>query len=169
MSRASIICAATCVGLALAIGITATGLAVARDPGLPNAQRTPGAVNAAVTAASVRSTICVVGYTTKIRPPASYTTALKISQLKSGYNYHGDTNTRDYEEDHLIPLEVGGNPTAVANLWPEPWGVTWNAGKKDQLENALHRLVCAGQVSLSTAQSVFRTNWIAGYAHYVGR
>ncbi len=74
----------------------------------------------------------------------------------------------DYEEDHLIALEVGGSPTAVANLWPEPRFGTWGAAKKDQLENELHRLVCAGRLALRTAQRALATNWIAGYRRYVG-
>ena len=34
---------------------------------------------------------------------------------------YADTNPiSDYEEDHLIPLELGGSPTSPLNLWPEP-------------------------------------------------
>ncbi|MGH9019419.1 MAG: hypothetical protein ACRDV0_00140 [Acidimicrobiales bacterium] len=140
----------------------------ARNPGLPNPALTPGATNPAVTPANIRSTICVAGYSSSVRPPESYTEPLKYRQLDSGYNLRGDTNARDYEEDHLIPLEVGGNPTSVKNLWPEPWNVTWDAGKKDALEGALHRLVCDGRVPLRVAQRVFASNWIAGYRKYVG-
>jgi len=120
-----------------------------------------------VTQSNIHSTICVSGYTKTIRPPESYTYHLKYSQLDGGYNYKGDTSTSDYEEDHLVPLEVGGNPTSVKNLWPEPWLVTWNAGKKDQLENKMHSLVCSGAISLVAAQKVFMTNWIAGYQKYI--
>ena len=35
------------------------------------------------------------------------------------YGY-ADTSTADYEEDHLIPLELGGAPRDPNNLWPEP-------------------------------------------------
>ena len=42
---------------------------------------TPGALNPDVTQATIRSTICVRGWTTTVRPPSSYTSALKIEQL----------------------------------------------------------------------------------------
>jgi hypothetical protein len=135
--------------------------------GLPNPTRTPGATNPAVTPRTLASTICVSGYTKTIRPPSSYTTALKRSQLATGYAVGNDRSTRDYEEDHLIPLEVGGNPTSVKNLWPEPRFGTWNASRKDALENAVHRAVCAHQISLATGQAVFAHNWIAAYPTYV--
>jgi hypothetical protein len=32
-----------------------------------------------------------------------------------------------YEEDHLIPLEDGGDPTDSRNLWPEASKPTWAA------------------------------------------
>jgi len=148
-------------------GIQLPCAGVQRDPGLPNVKATPGAVNPAVTQANIYSTICVSGYTKTIRPPVSYTNRLKYSQLDSGYNYRGDTSAHDYEEDHLVPLEVGGSPSSVKNLWPQPWLVTWNAGKKDQLENKMHSLVCSGSISLAAAQRVFMSNWIAGYQKYV--
>jgi hypothetical protein len=140
--------------------------------GLPIASRTPGALNAAVTQATIRSTICTSGYTKTIRPPERYTYDLKVQQLHSGYAVNGDTLTRDYEEDHLISLEIGGNPTSVKNLWPEPWhgaaSTPWNASVKDALENRLHSLVCSGQLSLRAAQTAEATNWEAAYKKYMG-
>ena len=135
---------------------------------LPNPRVTPGATNPAVTPLTINSTICIVGYTRRIRPAESYTEALKFRQLDGGYNLRGDTRASDYEEDHLIPLEVGGSASAPANLWPEPRHLAWGASRKDRLENALHRLVCSGAVPLRVAQRVFATNWIAGYRRYVG-
>lgn len=153
------------VAATLALGAPA---GAARNPGLPNPSLTPGAVNPAVTPATIHSTICVPGYASAVRPPESYTEPLKYRQLDSGYALRGDTYAGDYEEDHLIPLEVGGNPTSVKNLWPEPWHVTWNAGRKDRLEGVMHDLVCEGRVGLRAAQRMFATNWIAGYLKYVG-
>lgn len=154
-------------GLLLAVSSVVPAGAAGRNPGLPNPRLTPGATNPRVTQATIGSTICVSGYTKTIRPPESYTEPLKYRQLDSGYNLGGDTRASHYEEDHLIPLEVGGNPTSVKNLWPEPWNTFWNAGKKDTLENTMHRLVCSGAVTLVVAQRVFATNWIAGYQRYV--
>lgn len=156
--------------LSAAIGVAAWSVpaGAARNPGLPNPALTPGATNPAVTPATIHSTICVPGYSSSVRPPESYTEPLKYRQLDSGYALHGDTYAGDYEEDHLIPLEVGGSPTSVKNLWPEPWNVTWGAQRKDRLENVMHGLVCSGRVGLRAAQRMFATNWIAGYQRYVG-
>ena len=154
---------------AFQVSISTIALAAQRDPGLPNQQVTPGATNSMVTQENVHSTICVSGYTKTIRPSTSYTNHLKFSQLDSGYNYKGDTRASDYEEDHLGPLEVGGSPTSVKNLWPEPWLISWNAGKKDQLENKIHSLVCSGALTLVEGQKIFMTSWILGYQKYVGK
>jgi hypothetical protein len=126
---------------------------------LPNRTLTPGATNPAVTQATIRSTICLTGYTKTIRPSSSYTTALKREQLAAGYTFHGDLSTSDYEEDHLISLELGGSPASVENLWPEPYAATEGARVKDKVENRLHDLVCSGRLGLRTAQHAIATNW----------
>jgi hypothetical protein len=136
---------------------------------LPNRRRTPGAVNAAVTQATIRSTICLTGYTKTIRPPSSYTTSLKVTQLGSGYAFHGDRSVRDYEEDHLIALELGGAPTQSRNLWPEPYAAARGAKVKDLVENQLHDLVCSGRLSLRSAQRAIAGNWWRAYLKYGGR
>ncbi len=135
---------------------------------LPNSSRTPGATNPAVTQATIGQTICVSGWTATVRPSSSVTTALKVQQLATGYAYNGDTTTGDYEEDHLISLELGGAPAAWANLWPEPYNVAEGARVKDRLENKLHALVCAGTISLAVAQSAIASNWWTAYQTYVG-
>jgi hypothetical protein len=134
---------------------------------LPNSVRTPGATNTEVTQADIDSTICVQGWTATIRPPASYTTGLKKQQLATGYSRGGDTATGDYEEDHLISLELGGSPTSPLNLWPEPYSSPDGARVKDQLENKLRALVCAGTIQLATAQSAIATNWWIAYETYI--
>ena len=137
---------------------------------LPNASVTPGAINRAVSQSNIHSTICVRGYTRTIRPPASYTTALKIRQLSTPpYSGYGDRRTADFEEDHLISLELGGSPTDPKNLWPEPYASTAGARTKDKLENALHALVCNGSLTLRTAQKAIATNWYSAYLKYVPR
>jgi hypothetical protein len=136
---------------------------------LPNRHRTPGAVNAAVTQQTIRSTICRTGYTSTIRPSSSYTTSLKVQQLDSGYAFRGDRSTHDYEEDHLIALELGGAPNNVRNLWPEPYASSAGARTKDLVENQLHDLVCAGRISLRAAQHAIATNWWQAYQLYGGR
>lgn len=131
---------------------------------LPDPAQTPGAINADVTQQNIHSTVCVKGWTKTVRPPAYYTNKLKKAQIAQ-YRY-ADTNLKDYEEDHLIPLSVGGNPTDPHNLWPQPRKSEWNADKKDQLEFALYKAVCRGDVSLNDAREAFRTDWIAAYKRY---
>lgn len=132
--------------------------------GLPDPARTPGAVNPAVTQANIHETVCVRGYTRTIRPPVSYTEPLKREQLRE-YGY-ADQRIWHYEEDHLVPLEVGGAPRDPRNLWPEPRYGYWNAARKDRLENEMHWLVCRGRISLHAAQAVFERDWTAGYRRY---
>ncbi len=142
-------------------------IAVGWLPGEPNPVLTPGALNPDVTQATIGSTICVSGWTATIRPSSSYTTALKIEQI-ADYGY-ADTSTSSYEEDHLIPLELGGAPSDPANLWPEPYdsaladGRDTGARVKDTLETSLKREVCAGQVTLAQAQSEIGDHWVHAF------
>jgi hypothetical protein len=159
---------------------------------VPNPQLFPGATNPDITPENISENICKKGWTTKpIRPPASYTTALKRVQLKSlgdttpnplppvptnsGKSTKPDlskcvehsSNVACYEEDHLISLELGGDPRSPDNLWPEPWFGPWNAHVKDTLENRLHGMVCAGEIPLRDAQQAIATDWVAAYRTYV--
>jgi len=135
--------------------------------GVPNFKLTPGAIDPRVTQATISSTICVLGYTKTVRPPVNYTNSLKYRQLHSGYNVNGDLNMRDYEEDHLIPLEVGGNPTSEKNLFPQYFAATYGARLKDKFENRIHLLVCSGQISLKAGQAAFTPDWTVGYQKYM--
>lgn len=136
---------------------------------LPNPILTPGALNPSVSQSTIQTTICVPGYSSSIRPPVSYTDSLKVSQLANpAYGDTADQNTADYEEDHFIPLSVGGNPTDPKNLWPQPRNTSpYNAGVKDQLEYTLYKMVCAGAISLAGAQSAITSNWVQAYRQYV--
>lgn len=159
MNNASIIAFAAVLG---ALATRAMGQGT-----LPNPAMTPGAINPAVTQETIGSTICVRGWTRTIRPPRQYTSALKRQQiLEFGY---ADRRMSDYEEDHLVPLDLGGSPTDPRNLWPEPRVAAdgWNADLKDELEAVLARLVCSGQVPLAEAQQAIARDWIAAYTRYV--
>jgi hypothetical protein len=133
---------------------------------LPDPARTPGAVDPAVTQATIGDTICVPGWTLTVRPPERYTEELKRRQIEE-YGYT-DQRLGDYEEDHLIPLELGGSPTDPRNLWPEPHRAPggWGSRRKDYLENVLHRLVCSGRLPLDTARQAIAQDWIAAYQRY---
>lgn len=138
------------------------------DQARPNPHVTPGAVNPAVDQANIGETICARGYSRSIRPPEEYTQRLKHLGIRQ-YGY-SDHRLRDYEEDHLISLALGGSPTDPHNLWPEPHHVIggWGSYTKDRLEDRLHRLVCQRRVPLAQAQHDIATDWIAAYKRYIG-
>lgn len=117
---------------------------------------TPGALNPDVTQDSISRTICVHGWTATIRPSAGYTTALKRQQMPD----YGETGPLSaYEEDHQVPLELGGAPRDPRNLWPEPRTGAHPAGEKDRAENAGRAAVCSGRVTLADAQRAILADW----------
>lgn len=124
---------------------------------LPDPTCTPGALNSDVTQATIKSTICKSGWTSTIRPPVSYTNGLKVQGIRD-YGY-SDRVLSHYEEDHLVPLELGGHPTDPSNLWPEP-AAKPGFHEKDQVENRLKAEVCSGKLSLADAQHAISTNWM---------
>lgn len=105
---------------------------------------------------NIDQTICVSGWTATIRPGSSYTSKLKIEQIKE-YSYK-DKKPGDYEEDHLISLQLGGHPTDPRNLWPQPYNQACGARIKDVLETRLKRLVCDKKLPLADAQKAIATN-----------
>jgi hypothetical protein len=108
-----------------------------------SAQTTIGVTNPSIYQTNIDQTICVSGWTATVRPPVAYTNKLKSSQLPKG------ADLKDYEEDHFIPIEIGGSPTDPKNLWPQPYP---DARHKDLVENFLHRQVCNHSMTLKQAQ-----------------
>jgi hypothetical protein len=135
---------------------------------LPDPAKTPGATNPAVTQQNIAETICVKGWTRQIRPPEEFTEQLKRQQIAE-YGYR-NRRLRSYEEDHLIPLELGGAPSDPHNLWPEPHYVRdgWGSYAKDRLEYKLNQLVCDGTLPLHDAQTAIASDWVAAYRRYLG-
>ena len=131
----------------------------------PDPVRTPGATNPDITQENIRETICNPRWSTKtVRPEESYTHRLKIEQIGE-YGY-SDSRLKDYEEDHFIPLELGGNPTDPKNLWPEPFEASipdGGAHAKDKVENYLHAEVCSGSLTLEQAQREIAEDWYRVY------
>jgi hypothetical protein len=107
---------------------------------------TPGVLNPEVTQATIASTVCRHGWTRTVRPPVPYTNALKAKGLRQ-YRLRGPPSA--FQEDHLISLELGGDPSDPRNLWPEPYP---RAAAVDQIENDLNHRVCNGSLSLGDAQ-----------------
>jgi hypothetical protein len=171
----------------------------------PDPVRTPGAANPQVTQENIGDTICSRRSSTKlIRPPAGYTGRLKRKQLRE----YGDIvrqaraqlvnpgtgkvdttrcvarsdNPACYEEDHLIPIEDGGDPTDPRNLWPEAYntragGTIMGARQKDVVEGFVHDEICYGipyskkssyipamtSITLRRGQEILAGDWYACY------
>lgn len=123
---------------------------------------TPGAVSPAVTQANLKSTICRKGgYTSGIRPSTSVTGREKKLNAVS-YGFTGRMGDAEY--DHLISLQLGGDPNDYRNLWVEPADPGHKKGSgvnnaKDPVETKLHTAVCKGQVTLAAAQKAIVTDW----------
>jgi hypothetical protein len=145
----------------------ATAARAAGGGGLPDAPFTPGLTDPVVTQDTLARTICSPGWTATRRPPPAVTDAIKRQQLDALGLWGREA---EFEEDHLIPLSLGGAPADARNLWPQPRQAAdgWTAGKKDRLENALHARVCAGAVPLAQAQQAMARDWTAAYILYVG-
>ena len=129
--------------LLLAIAIVTPHGSSSKGPYHADVARTPGVLNPDVTQGNINSTVCLHGWTKTIRPPTSYTNALKEKQMRE-YGVGGSPS--DYQEDHLISLELGGHPTDPRNLWPEPLP---HAAEVDKVENELNALVCSGKITLA--------------------
>ncbi|MGW5465272.1 hypothetical protein [Streptomyces sp. NPDC003996] len=123
---------------------------------------TPGAVSPAVTQANLTSTICRKGgYTKNVRPPESVTRKEKELNAAS-YGYKGSLGDAEY--DHLISLQLGGDPNDARNLWVEPADPGHKPGAgvnnlKDPVETKLHTAVCSGKVTLAAAQQAIVDDW----------
>lgn len=125
---------------------------------LPDPRCTPGVVNPDVGQSTIDRTICVPGWTRTIRPPQSFTAPLKL-ELMAAYGL--GTDTRLFQLDHLIPLELGGATADARNLWPEANQPRPGSGEKDGFENFLHARVCAGAMSLDEARREMASDWAA--------
>lgn len=147
----------------------APGSCRARGSGLyarPDPRCTPGALNPAVTQATIGSTICRSGWTATVRPPVSVTEPEKFASMAA---YGIRARASSYEYDHFVPLELGGAVNDRRNLWPEPdyaGAGGFYRNPKDRLENALKRMVCSGSISLAGAQRAIASNWVTAYGVY---
>ncbi len=155
----------------------------------PPSPTVTGAANPAITQANIQESICNRNWkTSSVRPPPSYTDALKKKQI-AAWGLSG--TPADYEEDHLISLEVGGHPNSEANLWPEPWtlsvsGQDLGAHTKDLVENYIHDEVCYSvpnakwsptvkqypptiSIPLAEGQRILASDWYACYQKMIAR
>lgn len=119
----------------------------------------PGAINHTLTDPS--TTICNKDWSTSsIRPPTSYTNPLKAKRLAEFNVKYGTTyQMADGELDHIISIELLGDPTDPNNLDFEPYNIPLGAHQKDKIENLLHSQVCSGAITLQAAQKAISGDW----------
>ena len=121
---------------------------------LPEATLTPGAVSTLTAAELCRG----------VRPSRVVTESVRRRVLRSYGMEHVAEDA--YELDALITPELGGS-TDPANLWPQRYRAPrWNARIKDQLEELLPKMVCAGQISLAQAQRDIASDWVEAYKRH---
>lgn len=121
---------------------------------LPDPSCTPGSASDAVTQSNLKTTVCVSGYTGKVRPPRSETGKLKVKAMKA-YGIPPSDRGR-VELDHLVSLSLGGS-SDVTNLWPEVDPKIYT--RKDKVEDRLHAAVCSSRVKLVPAQDAVAQDW----------
>lgn len=153
------ICLSGCGAVALPTFDTAstspTGSAACTvHAGRADSRCSPGALNPQVTQANIASTICRKGWTATVRPPTSFTEPLKRRQMV----LYGETGpVSGFEEDHVIPLVLGGATADERNLFPQPWA---DAHRKDAEEVSLGRAVCGGRLTLADARAQIVRDWV---------
>ena len=139
-----------------AAGPAASPTSATTSDSRPNT-RPPGAVAGALAdPPPTLGELCTPGYTRTVRPPRPTPTP---SSAASWPTSGTPTGTTHYEEDHLVPLSIGGAPRDERNLWPQPWP---EARDKDREEDALHIGVCTHRMSLAEAQRKIVADWGPG-------
>ena len=116
---------------------------------LPDHQLTPGAV-----ATTSKAVVCTPGYASSVRPRGEQWRELKDRV----YAEYGMPVGSRYGHviDHEIPIEIGGSPTDIRNLWPQPYD---ESKQKDVVEDELHALVCDGRMPITQAQARVARDW----------
>lgn len=121
---------------------------------LPDATVTPGAINPELT----KEKICSKSFRTG--PYRNVPESEKKASCKEYGIPLSQCNGKNYEQDHLRSLEIGGS-NDLKNIWPQPYFPIPGAHEKDKLENELHRLVCTGKIELQDAQQCISNDWYA--------
>ena len=126
----------------------------------PDARCSPGALYSKLT----KAVLCSSGFrTSSVRDvPQSEKFAVERE-----YGLAPGLYGRTLEIDHIVSLEIGGS-NDIANLFPEKAKPSPGYPEKDKLENRLHAMVCANQMTLRAAQQQIAANWQALYKKVFG-
>lgn len=126
----------------------------------PDRRCSPGAFYSGLTTAVICSGSFSTGTIRDVPQSEKFQVESEYGMTPTYYGY-------SIEIDHIVPLELGGSNN-IANLFPEPGSGKANYHVKDDLENKLHDLVCAGAMSLRAAQAGIATNWETLYRRVFG-
>jgi len=126
----------------------------------PDHRCSPGAISSGLTKRVICSSTFRTGAVRNV--PQSVK-----AQLERAYGLAVRSYARTLEIDHIVSLELGGS-NDIANLFPEPGSGRANYHAKDKLENKVHDLVCAGKLSLRSAQHAIASDWVALYRRVFG-
>ncbi len=144
----------------------ATAASGAEESYLPNNAATPGVVNHKVKAGTIKQTICRPSWV-KSAQPSARTLASQKSRLVKHARYGADV-AKNFDVDHRIPIEVGGDARDPKNLWLQPLNIQWNALVKNKLETYVQTEVCAGRMKLADGQAIFQRDWVDVFRLYCG-
>jgi hypothetical protein len=126
----------------------------------PDRRCSPGAYYSGLSTAVLCSSTFRTGTIRNVPDSEKHADELEYGMVPRAYGH-------TIEIDHIVSLELGGS-NDIANLFPEPGSGPANYHVKDKLENKLHSLVCAGSMTLRSAQVGIAGNWETLYAHVFG-
>ena len=121
----------------------------------PDRRCSPGAYYSGLTTAVICSSTFRTGTIRNVPQSEKFAVEREYGMTARSYG-------RTIEIDHIVSLELGGS-NDIANLFPEPGSGPDSYHVKDRLENRAHDMVCAGQLSLHTAQVSMAVDWEALY------
>jgi hypothetical protein len=140
----------------------ALGGHAAPPPGSDGGSDLTGMLDSRVMQNNIQQTICRRTWTRSVLPPRDATEAIKRNLAADIHD-----NTREYELDHIVPLDLGGAPLDLRNLMLQPRAGACNAHHKDALERRLRIMVCANDLTLNGAQHEIATDWRAAYKKWI--
>ena len=112
-------------------------------------------VSPAVDAATISQTICVPGWTKKIRPRGAFAKRIKTRLIRA---LGSAPDLSAFVLDHRLPLALGGAPDDPRNLALQPWK---EAPEKNRTETCLARAVCAGRLWPQRSMAMMSPIWVA--------
>lgn len=99
--------------------------------------------------------------------PTPQITAGEADALFHAYQISG-AQRKNYTVEFIVPPDLGGDATLLANYWPHLMRGPWNHGDKIKVDRKLAELVCAQKLELVTAQHALMSDWTEAYEKYVG-